>query len=346
MGQDNEPVTYEVSVDITLEQNLPLDTDAWFQQNTRTCCLSISALAAFGSSSFQPLPAWLSLSWAVEQAPIGSELTAKHMLTVSAQPGRAAVGNHTIRVLATDSSLPELPPAFMDINLRMIGQGPTIVGIFPIVEVEDKQPLLFVLPGGVIQLNKPYGRLRFTAEQQGGEPLPAWLGMHPDGTLKGTPQEGMDASYNLTITGADDDGLANSTSIMLYVRAPCPVGLYRHFRIRISATNDGNWYDTSDWGWSAGRSAICSIFWDAAQPDAASFPSPASGKTYNTSGSTYRVNSGWVGTRDAAPITAFQQLADVGCDVSSPFHGGNAWLVCPHWVLVPTHTRYRLQHPV
>lgn len=237
------------------------------------------------------------------------------------------MGNHTVRLLATDQSQLYLEPAVVDLRLQIVGTGPTIVGSFPAVEVADEQPLVFQLPSGVIQLNKPYGHLSFSAEQQGSQVLPGWMSFDPNGTLMGTPHEGKDASYNLTITGTDSDGARNSTFLMLFVRAPCPIGRYRHFRIRISASNDGSWYDFEPFAFSLGRSSICQAFWDVAQPNATSFPSLPTNSSYNISGTTYHPNTAWIGTRDAVPIEAFQQLADDGCSVSSPFQDGNAWLV-------------------
>ncbi len=224
---------FEVSVDISNDVIIPLPIEDWFLQYSRECCLNISAVTAL-ETGYQPLPPWLSFWYNLTQSASGPLLTANHSLKVSAQPGLAAVGNYTIRIIATDQTLPALP-AHVDVQLYIIGEGPTVVSSFPLLEVADGQPLLFSLPGDVIQLNKPYGQLSYTAEQQGGLPLPAWLSFGESGTLSGTPTEGNDRTLNLTVTATDADGAHNSTFLLLYVKAPCPAGLFRHFRLQISA---------------------------------------------------------------------------------------------------------------
>lgn len=164
----DEQLEFEVSVDIDNDVIIPLPIEDWFLQYSRECCLTISAVTAL-ETGYQPLPPWLSFWYNLTQSASGPLLTANHSLKVSAQPGLAAVGNYTIRIIATDQTLPALP-AHVDVQLYIIGEGPTVVGSFPLLEVADGQPLLFSLPGDVIQLNKPYGQLSYTAEQQGGCP--------------------------------------------------------------------------------------------------------------------------------------------------------------------------------
>ena len=257
MAPMNDLLAYTVSVDMTSDKIFQLDTEKWFRQNSRVCCLKISAMLSTDNGD-QPLPPWLSLYYNLTHAPSGLEMMARYTLKVYAQPGVAAVGNHTIRILANDESLPDLPAASVDLHLLVIGKGPTIVGQFPAVEVADGQPLQFAIPDNVIQLNKPYGRVSYSAEQQAGLPLPAWLSLAGDGNLRGTANPGLDTAFNLSIAGSDSDGAQNSTSLMLYVRAACPAGLYRHFRLQISPDNDPGRYDQV-WSFSQGRSAICSV---------------------------------------------------------------------------------------
>ncbi|KAK9822773.1 hypothetical protein WJX74_007372 [Apatococcus lobatus] len=320
---------FSVPVDISDDKFLPLDTDSWFKRNGRVCCLGISAgvMTDNRTQPLQPLPPFLSIWYNLTRSASGPQLTADHALKVSAQPGRGALGNYTVRILATDESLPNSVPAFVDLKLLILGGAPTIVGEFQAVEVAVGQYLIYALPTNVIQLNKPYGKLSYSAKQQGGMPLPTWLSLNDVGLLQGTPDLGADTSYNLSITATDIDGAQNTTSLMVHVRRACPSGLYRHFRLRVSEDNQPGWYDQI--GFSGGRSAICSVAWDTLQPSSSSFPSLTGNVSGNVSGTTYRANHPWTGTRDAAPITAFQQLKDAGCDVANPFNGGNAWLGYP-----------------
>ena len=225
--------TFSVPIDLSSDKLFPLDTDDWFKQNSRQCCLGISAMIVADNGT-HPLPSWLSILYKLSQSASSTQLTAYHALKVSAQPGRGALGRHAIRVLATDQSLPNALPAFVDVELFVIGGAPTIMGKFPAVEVADGQPLDFILPSNVFQLNKPYGQLSYSAKQRGDTPLPTWLSVDEQGLLQGTPDLGTDMSYNLSITASDRDGAQATTSLMLHVRHECSVGLYRHFRLRVA----------------------------------------------------------------------------------------------------------------
>ena len=332
----NDLLAYNVSVDITSDATFPLNASKWFTQYSRACCLNISAMLST-DNGLQQLPPWLSFNYDLTQQswPIAKDwlpaLTAEYMLKIHARPGVAAVGNHTVRILAADESLPNLSAAFVDMQLLVIGRGPSIVGQFPIVEVADGQPLDFAIPDNVFQLNKPYGQVSYSAEQQAGVPLPAWLSLAGDRTLKGTPNLGVDSAFNLSIIGSDSDGAQASTFLMLYIRVACPTGLYRHFRLKTSHN-----YDTSVY--NRDNPAICSIAWGSSETSEDRFPNRTMMTTYNISGSTYRPANSWSGTRNEPPITAFQQLKDVGCSVATWFNDGDSWLVCTmaYWARKPS----------
>ena len=148
---------------------------------------------------------------------------------------------------------------------------------YPILQVADGQPVQFQLTPAVIQLNTPYGQLAYSASLQGGQQLPAWLAVTPDGLISGTPQLVVDAMIDVTITGTDADGAQNSTGLQLAVKAPCPAGQYRHFRVRIGQTNEPRWYDPWNYNAYGGTSSdLCTVQWQSSQASAAAFPSPAS----------------------------------------------------------------------
>lgn len=115
-----------------------------------------------------------------------------------------------------------------------------VIGVFPVVSVEDQQQLQFQLPSNVFQLSPPYGQLAYSATD-----LPAWLQLSSSGMLSGTPQLDADADLNLTIIATDSSGASNSTQLQLTVRAACPAGLYRHFRVRITNVTASNWGEVS-----------------------------------------------------------------------------------------------------
>ena len=302
--------TFSVPNDISSDKFLPLDTDIWFKQNSRQCCLEISAVV-LADNGTQSLPQWLSIWYKLSRSASSAQLTADHALRVSAQPGRGALGRHTVRILAIDQSLPNALPASVDLELVVTGGAPTIVGAFPAVEVADGHPLNFTLPSNVIQLNKPYGQLSYSAEQQGGMPLPEWMSVDEKGLLRGTPDLGTDMGFNLSITATDRDGAQATTSLKLYVRHECPVGLYRHFRLRLLPENRQTGWDNF-FGYT-----VCTLAWETDEPKMNSFPDPAGDAWWNVSGTTPH----YPYYDSPAPITAFHQLKDAGCDE------GNAWWV-------------------
>ncbi|KAK9824907.1 hypothetical protein WJX74_005202 [Apatococcus lobatus] len=316
----DELLRYNVSLDATSDTVFQLHAEKWFSQTSRRCCLNISAVL-LTDNGVQLLPSWLSWDQILFRAASGL-LTDGYSLRVHAQPGAAAVGNHTVHISAADESQPELLPVSVDVYVSITGIGPTVVGEFPAVEVADGQPLEFALPSDVFKLNKPYGQLSYAAEQQAGVPLPVWLSLAGDGTLSGTPHLGRDSAFNLSITVSDSDGDQNSTFLMLYVRAACPAGLYRHFRLKISPPDKPPRYDR--YGWS--NAAVCSVAWGILETGQDSFPNATMMASYNISGTTYQPPPyDWIGAKDETPITAFQQLRDAGCDANSYWSDGDSW---------------------
>ena len=320
----NASMAFNVSVDAPSDTTFPLGAENWFAQYSRACCLSLSAVLST-DNGVQPLPPWLSLDYDLTRR--SWPLTAEYLLRIYARPGAAAVGNHTVRILATDKSLPDVTAASVDMQVLVIGRGPTIVGEFPAVEAADGQPLNFALPSNVFRLNKPYGRVSYSAEQQAGVPLPAWLSLAGDGTLRGTPNLGVDSAFNLSIIGSDRDGAQASTFLILLIRVACPAGLYRHFRLKISHDYDASGYDLSVF--SNEKPAICSIAWGSSATSEDSFPNRTMMATYNISGDTYRPYN----STDEAPLAAFQQLKYGGFDLSAFFNGGESWQVCMYGLL-------------
>ena len=119
-----DPATTAFSVlqsDLQSDTILPLDTGVWFQQNSRACCLNITAQLVSAGGVLQQLPSWASIGFElVHNAP--RQLNASHVLHLQAQPGAAAVGTYIIRISATDASLPGYPSASKDISLQVSGE--------------------------------------------------------------------------------------------------------------------------------------------------------------------------------------------------------------------------------
>ena len=322
-------LAYEVSMGITQDALFATDMDTWFKSNSRNGCLSLSAELQLGSAdSTQSLPSWLVLEWSLEapdyspiqltyqQAP---QLIAQHWLRVKAQPGVAAVGNHTIVITATDASydtinsLPTAKSTSIAVQLEVKGIPPTVTGSYPLLEVADGNQLLYSLPANVIQLNKPYGQLAYTITQADGSALPAWLIFDGSNTIQGSPQEHKDTSYNLTVTATDLDGDNASTTLIVNVKARCPDGLYRHFRLLTFS-------DT----------LICTLSWESSNKSYPDAIDAVAGAPYNLTGvvsqpyrrapegySYFPSNPAWSAFHQLPPPPDFNQPGGTACESSS-----------------------------
>ncbi len=199
---------------------------------------------------------------------------------------------------------------------------PVILTTISNIAVQGGSDFMYQFDQTIFRSNKADGLLYYQLSSTDDGPLPDWLSFEAaNRTILGTPPSQSDAQYNWTLSAADRDGEISSETFMFISAIPCLPGLYRHFRLRISATNNAGWYDPV--GYSRGRSAICSVSWETGQPNAAVFPAMSAMSTINISGITYHPPPANDGTAIAGPITAFQQMKDAGCD----FDDGAAWLV-------------------
>ena len=162
--------------------------------------------------------------------------------------------------------------------------------------------------------------LQYSLVSTDGTALPQWLGFDADNqTLYGTPGADQDLSFNWTLVAEDEQGSRVAAHTFLFTSAvPCLEGRYRHWRVRISTGNDASWYDTL--GVAGGRSALCSVSWDAGgPPHAAAFPNAFSAAS--VSGVTTKPQALGVTSPLRGAEHAFQQLVPASCDVDG------AWLV-------------------
>ena len=320
------------AVNVSLADDLgtiyPLDVDDIFILQSRTYPPNITTAFRAGPGKAASLPAWLAFSWnvslveAVVSDDYGYEYISQRIydgvyaLSLNSVPGVAAIAQDSIEVTATDQSAAQPEPQVADLVLNIVGAGPTVINNIPVVELEDGQPLSFTIPNTTFRVNIAAPGLLYQASLSGTAPtqasLPSWLTFDASGTLSGTPRLGKDAYYSLTITAVDTSGASNSTALDLYVRAKCPAGLYRHFRMRLSPTNDDGRYQLAPQNNNyAGlkRSAVCSLnIADAIRPadDGYAFTS------LNTSGTSY-VGSGVCSTDyPAEPKAAFQDVELAG----------------------------------
>lgn len=221
---------------------VPLEAGGWFQGRSGVCCLSISAHAVDDTNSSVPLPSWLTFwhnltnSSTTPSVGVTPSLQEQYQLLVAAELGLGLVGEYTIRITAEDPNLPDSQPTSLELPLSILGTGPTVVDAYPIVAVADAQLLQYSLDRGVFLLNQPVGSLSYSSDN-----LPAWAELSPQGVLSGFPRLGRDRDYTLNITVADVYGEENSAPLQLQVRAACPAGSFRHFRVKITGITTAYW---------------------------------------------------------------------------------------------------------
>ena len=218
--------------------------------------------------------------------------------------------------------LPHVQASQTLLLLQVKGAGPTIANPPQIVQVEDGAFLDYMIPSNTFQLNKPYGDLALNATGPAGRALPRWLSFNASGGMSGTPSFHADRTYQLNITATDSDGASNSTTLVLQVRAACPAGLFRHFRLIALPTNDPSYW--SVYQYAQARSTLCSLAWTSISNVTGmdiAFPSPQL-RAVNISGTTY---NGY-GNYDsyATPAAAFQ---DSLATCSDSYSASNTWKV-------------------
>ena len=337
------PKLSNTALNVSLADDLgtiyPVDVDDIFIPQSRTYPPNITTAFRAGPGQATSLPAWLAFSWnitlveAVLSDDYGYEYISQRIydgayaLSLKSFPGVAAIAQDSVEVTATDQSAAQLKPQVADLVLNVVGAAPTVINDIPVVEIEDGQPLSFTIPDRTFRVNIAAPGLLYQASLTGTDQtqasLPSWLTFDAGGILSGTPRLGKDAYYSLTITAVDTSGASNSTVLDLYVRAKCPAGLHRHFRMRLSPTNDDGRYQLAPPNSNhAGlkRSAVCSVnIADAIRPadDGYAFTS------LNTSGTSYVGSGQCSGDYPEEPKAAFQDVELAGgCSWSS-------WKVTP-----------------
>ncbi|KAK9836420.1 hypothetical protein WJX74_000101 [Apatococcus lobatus] len=306
-----------VSLNDPIGTNLSIDVGDAFPPQ-RTCCPTFTASIRAADGTVRALPPWLSLTYSImpdatppfeDYQPPQPAVDTVVALKLTSYPGNQAVGSYTILITASSA---EQPPrqTTKSFTLKVLGAGPTVPNPVPVVEVADGQSLNYTIPSNTFQLNKPYGSLDLSATLQGGGALPAWLNISASGGslfLAGAPSLGSDQSYQLNISASDSDGAKNSTILRLEVRAACPPGLFRHFRVLMQPANKPAYWGL--YNYYPARSLICSLTWSspANGSELVAFPTldlPAA----NISGTTYQ--AGDYGDRSAGPESAFQHTLD------------------------------------
>ncbi|KAK9836827.1 hypothetical protein WJX74_009057 [Apatococcus lobatus] len=326
-------VAFNSSLTVSLADGLgtlyPLDIDDMFISQSRTYPPSITTAFINASGQASPLPEWLAFSWnlTLVESVMAGEYDYEYVrqriydgvyaLSLASYPGVAAIAQDSIEVTATDQSAAQPAPQLVDLVLNVAAAGPTVVNDIPLVEIEDGQPLSFTIPDDTFQANIAEPDLVYQASLSNTDPrqaaLPGWLTFESVGTLSGTPMLGQDGHYSLTITAIDTQGGSNSTTLDLHVRAPCPAGLYRHFRMRLLPANDDGFYQLApDYYFNSRtkRSAVCAV-------NIANAIKPADdGYAYtslNTSGTSYEGSGPCSSDGPAEPKAAFQDVEYYGC---------------------------------
>lgn len=180
------------------------------------------------------------------------------------------------------------------------------------IQVQAGRTFLYQVSSDVLQPSKSSSDVNYSIISTDGSPLPAWVAFNgSDRTLSGQPPTGRDLTLNWTLSASDGPDTTAADTFLFISAAPCPSGLYRHFRIRITVTDNAS----EDAGPSVDKAALCTASWELSSAAKPAFPS-AGQPVYNISGndqSSAHVSS--------SPLRAFQQLSGEACTSSS------AWLV-------------------
>ena len=316
----------------------PVDIDALFVPQSRTYPYNITTAFRMADGPAGPLPSWLAFSWNVTLHQDTSEYNqnydgnydgsynggsqqhiptydAVYALSLTSYPGVAAIAQDTLVLTAADQSAAHPPPQVANLEVDVEPAGPSYLNDIPFLHIEDGQPFTFTIPNTTFQVNIPTPGLIYQANMVGsGESLPSWLTFSAVGSLSGTPRLGQDAYFGLNITGFDANGASSWVWLDLYVQAHCPAGLYRHFRLRLSPTNDNGHYQLARqpynyYSANLKRSAIC--VWNIAT----AMPPPDQGygeSSFTTTGTSYQGGGYCSDDQPGDPWQAFQDVEESG----------------------------------
>ena len=204
---------------------------------------------------------------------------------------------------------------------------PKIVKILPNVTVEAGQAFAFQVDPSTFQSNKVGGLLTYTLKDTAGADVPSWATFSPDDiSLQGITIEGQDMQYVWLLTATDRDGEQSSQAFTFSSLAACPTGLYRHFRLRLSSTNQPSYYQRQ-----YPSSSICSLLWSSSNETTLddSYPS-ARTPAFNISGTTYTSQSQYA---NEDPLAIPQEGIQSGQDGQGQF-----CVLLSSWKVRATHT--------
>ena len=187
---------------------------------------------------------------------------------------------------------------------------PKIVKTVPNVTVEAGQAFAFQVDPSSFQSNKQGGQLTYSLKDTANPELPSWVTFAPSNiTVQGTTIVGRDTIYVWTLTATDRDGERSSQNFTFSSLASCPEGLFRHFRVRLSSSNQASYYQPQYPG-----SYICSVLWNSGNETNLEdrYPS-ATLPAFNISGTAYTSgNIQWQSSDPAAvPQEGFEDIQDV-----------------------------------
>ncbi|MEL6961877.1 MAG: putative Ig domain-containing protein, partial [Pseudomonadota bacterium] len=181
--------TYDVSGNFTDEDTLHGDS------------LTFGATLSDGTV----LPAWLSID-----ATTG---------ILSGTPDTTDVGvAYTIAVTATDASGSHVTSTFQ-VTVSNTNDAPTVSTPINDTNAAEDAAFSYDISGNFADDDLAHGdSLTFSAEQNGGAPLPAWLAIDPStGVLSGTPDNDDVGTITVAVTATDDAGAAVTDNFQLTV---------------------------------------------------------------------------------------------------------------------------------
>lgn len=183
---------------------------------------------------------------------------------------------------------------------------PKIFKTLPNITVEAGQAFAFQVDPSSFQSNKQGGSLNYTLKDTANSDLPSWVTFSSSNiTVQGTTIGGQDTIYVWTLTATDRDGERSSQNFTFSSLAPCPSGLFRHFRVRLSSNNQGSYYQPQYPG-----SYVCSVLWSNSNETTLDYSYPsASLPAFNISGTAYTGRNQYSDPA-AIPQEGFQDVED------------------------------------
>jgi VCBS repeat-containing protein len=136
---------------------------------------------------------------------------------ISGTPTNAAVGDHIMSIIATDSENVGVTDQ-ITITVTNTNDAPTVLSAIANQTIAEDAALSFTIPSGTFTDVDTGDTSTLTATLEGGAALPSWLTFTAEtGVLSGTPTNDEVGSINITVTSTDGSSASISDTFSLTV---------------------------------------------------------------------------------------------------------------------------------